>query len=69
LQLIWGSADRTFPLSIGQDLHKMAQGLGGPVSLNVYGGGAHDFFLKPDARLAGAAHRSAADFFVTRLSR
>lgn len=69
LQLIWGSADRTMPLSIGQDLHRMAQGLGGPVSLDVYQGGAHDFFLKSDTQQAEAAHRSAASFLAARLSR
>jgi dienelactone hydrolase len=69
LQLIWGSADRTLPLSIGQGLHRMAQDLGWPVRLNVYEGGAHDFFLKSDTQLAGAAHQTAADFFATQLSR
>lgn len=69
LQLIWGSADRIFPLSIGQDLQKLAQGLGGPVSLNVYEGGEHDFFLKTGTALSGAAHESAASFFAARLSR
>lgn len=69
LQLIWGSADRTFPLSIGQDLHRMAQGLGGPASLDVYQGGAHDFFLKSGAQQAEAARQSAATFLARRLSR
>jgi len=69
LQLIWGSADRTLPLSIGQDLHRMAQGLGGPVSLDVYQGGAHDFFLKSGTQQAEAAQQSAATFFAMRLSR
>ena len=69
LQLIWGSADRIFPLSIGQDLHRMAQDLGGPVSLDVYQGGAHDFFLKSGTQQAEAAHQSAANFLATRLSR
>jgi dienelactone hydrolase len=69
LQLIWGSADRILPLSIGQDLHRMAQGLGGPVSLDVYQGGAHDFFLKSGTQQAEAAHQSAAAFLAMRLSR
>lgn len=43
LHLIWGSADQTFPLSIGRVLQRMAQQLGGPVTLDIYEGGAHDF--------------------------
>lgn len=69
LHLIWGSADQTFPLSIGRELQRMAQQLGGPVTLDVYEGGAHDFFLKSRTRNAGAAHRSAADFLASYLSR
>lgn len=69
LHLIWGSADQTFPLSIGQDLQRMAQRLGRPASLDVYEGGAHDFFLKSGTRQASAAHQSAADFLESQLSR
>jgi dienelactone hydrolase len=69
LLLIWGSADQTFPLSIGRELQRMAQGLGGPVTLDVYEGGAHDFFLRSGTRSAGAAHQSAADFLASHLSR
>lgn len=68
LHLIWGSADQTFPLSIGRELHRTAQQLGGPVTLDVYEGGAHDFFLKSGTRNAGAAHQSAAEFLVGYLS-
>ncbi|MBP2540834.1 hypothetical protein J2768_003271 [Agrobacterium tumefaciens] len=35
LHLIWGSADRTFPLPIGRELERATQQLGGPVSLDV----------------------------------
>ncbi|MGI2036318.1 alpha/beta hydrolase [Rhizobium panacihumi] len=69
LHLIWGSSDQTFPLSIGRELQQMAQQLGGPVSLDVYEGGGHDFFLKAGTRNASAAHRSAADFLTSHLSR
>ncbi|WP_053249914.1 dienelactone hydrolase family protein [Ensifer adhaerens] len=69
LRLIWGSADRTFPLSVGQDLQRMAERLGRPASLDVYEGGAHDFFLKSGTRYARAAHQSAADFLASQLSR
>lgn len=69
LHLIWGSADKTFPLSIGRALHRAAQQLGGPVTLDVYEGGAHDFFLRSGTRYASAAHQSAADFLVRYLSR
>lgn len=66
LHLIWGSADRTFPLPIGRKLQQMAQQLGGPVSLEVYEGGEHDFFLRSRSR--NAAHQSAADFLASYLS-
>jgi dienelactone hydrolase len=69
LLLIWGSADKTFPLSIGRDLQRTAQRLGGPVTLDVYEGGAHDFFLRSETRNASAAHQSAADFLASYLSR
>ncbi|WP_235784238.1 alpha/beta hydrolase [Brucella anthropi] len=69
LLLIWGSADRTFPLSIGRELQRTAQQLGGPVTLDVYEGGAHDFFLRSGNRNTGAAHQSAADFLMSHLSR
>ncbi len=69
LLLIWGSADRTFPLSIGRELQRKAQQLGGPVTLAVYNGGAHDFFLRSRTRDAAAAHQSVADFLMSFLSR
>jgi dienelactone hydrolase len=69
LLLIWGSADRIFPLSVGRKLHRKAQALGGSATLDVYGGAAHDFFLKSGARQARSAHRSAADFLASQLSR
>jgi dienelactone hydrolase len=69
LLLIWGSADRTFPLSIGRELQRTAQLLGRPVTLDVYEGGAHDFFLRPGTGNASAAHQSAADFLMLQLSR
>ncbi|MGK9287128.1 dienelactone hydrolase family protein [Sinorhizobium meliloti] len=68
LHLIWGSADRTFPLSIGRELQRTAQQLGGPVTLDVYEGGAHDFFLRSGTRNANTAHQSAADFLASYLS-
>ncbi|NTJ35850.1 alpha/beta hydrolase [Agrobacterium rhizogenes] len=68
LHLIWGSADQTFPLSIGRELQRTAQQLGGSVTLDVYQGGAHDFFLR-SGRNAVAAHQNAADFLATYLSR
>jgi dienelactone hydrolase len=69
LLLIWGSADRTFPLPIGRELQRTAQRLGGPVTLDVYEGGAHDFFLRSGTRNAEAAHQRAADFLASHLSR
>lgn len=69
LHLIWGSADRTFPLSIGRALHLKAQQLGGYATLDVYDGETHDFFLKSDGRNVAAAHRSAADFLTVYLLR
>ncbi|NTF05786.1 dienelactone hydrolase family protein [Agrobacterium rubi] len=69
LHLIWGSADRTFPLSTGRELQRTAQQLGGPVTLDVYEGGTHDFFLRSGTRNAGAAHQSAANFLSSHLLR
>lgn len=69
LLLIWGSADQTFPLSIGRELQRTAQRLGGPATLDVYEGGAHDFSLRSGTRNAGAAHQSAAEFLASQLSR
>ncbi len=69
LHLIWGSADRTFPLSIGQELQRKAQQLGKPASLDVFEGGAHDFFLRSGTRNADKAHQSAAEFLSSTLLR
>ncbi len=69
LHLIWGSADQTFPVSIGRELQRTAQQRGGPVDLNVYEGGGHDFFLRSGTRNASSAHQSAADFMRLHLSR
>jgi dienelactone hydrolase len=69
LLLIWGSQDRTFPLSTGQKLQRTVKSLGGPVTLDVYEGGAHDFLLTPGVQISGAARRSAAGFLSTYLSR
>ncbi len=68
LHLIWGGADRVFPLSLGRDLERMARELGGTASFDVYEGAGHDFFLRPGASQARAAHRSAADFLQRRLA-
>lgn len=68
LQLIWGGADRVFPISLGRDLERMARGLGATASLDVYEGAGHDFFLHPGASQARAAHLSAADFLRQRLT-
>lgn len=67
LHLIWGSADRTFPPAIAKALLKTAQGLGGSADLDIYPGGAHDFFLRPESKQAAKAHRSAADFLAGQL--
>ncbi|WHO76175.1 dienelactone hydrolase family protein [Rhizobium sp. BT03] len=69
LLLIWGSADRTFPLSTGRELQRTIQQLGGSVAFNVYEGGAHDFFLRSASPIAEAAHRNAADFLAAHLLR
>ncbi|CUX03867.1 MULTISPECIES: dienelactone hydrolase family protein [Rhizobium/Agrobacterium group] len=69
LLLIWGNADQTFPVSIGRELQRSAQQLGGPVTLDVYEGGAHDFFLRSGTRNASAAHQRAAHFLLSHLSR
>ena len=68
LYIVWGGADRVFPVSTARELQRMAQGLGGSVSLKVYPGGPHNFFLKSGAQ-AMAAGQSVADFFVSQLSK
>ena len=68
LLLIWGGADRTFPLSIARNLEQRAQGLGGSASLKVYEGGAHGFFLQAGNQTIGRAHRDAAEFLFSELS-
>jgi dienelactone hydrolase len=68
LQLIWGNADHTFPLSQGLELQRRARQLGGVARLNIYKGCAHDFFVRTDVPQARDAHRDAAHFFATQLS-
>ena len=69
LHLIWGGADRTFPLSVGRDLERKAKQLGVPATLKVYQGEPHDFFLKSGNGNAVVALRSAADFLEMYLSK
>ncbi len=69
LLLIWGSADRTFPVAIGQELQQTVQRLGRPVELRVFEGGAHDFFLRFGTGNADAAHRKAIAFLASYLVR
>ena len=40
---------------IGRELQRIAQHLDGPVTLDVYEGSAHDFFLRSVTRNASAA--------------
>ena len=67
LHLIWGGADQTFPLIIGQDLKQMVEGLGGVADLNVYEGAGHDFFVRSGTRQGNAAREDAADFLARAL--
>jgi dienelactone hydrolase len=67
LHLIWGSADQTFPVSIGKELVRLAQHLGTAANMDIYDGGTHDFFLKPGTGQAKAAHQSAATFLASQL--
>ncbi|KQV29372.1 dienelactone hydrolase [Rhizobium sp. Root1203] len=67
LHMIWGSADQTFPLQIARELQLTAQRLGGAVTLDVYEGGPHDFFLRSGTTNAVAAQQSAADFLIRQL--
>jgi dienelactone hydrolase len=62
LHLIWGSADRTLPLSIGQELQRTAQQLGEPVTLDAYEGGAHDFFLRSEPKTPAQLTRARPIF-------
>ena len=67
LHLVWGGADRIFSVSTGRELRQVAQDLGGSASLDVYEGGAHDFFLK-SGRQATSAHQGVSNFFASQLS-
>ncbi|PYE87846.1 dienelactone hydrolase family protein [Phyllobacterium leguminum] len=67
--LIWGSADRVFPLNAGKKLRDLAQSTGSPASLAIFEGGTHDFFLKSGTSQARAAHENAARFLAAQLSR
>lgn len=69
LHLIWGEADQTFPLPVGRRLKQTAEGLGGPVDLEVFKGAGHDFFVRSGTSQGNAAHQSAADFLSEALSR
>ncbi len=68
LLLIWGHADRTFPVSVGRDLEQRARGLGGSASLKIYEGGSHDFFLQAGNQTAGRAQRDTAGFLTALLA-
>jgi dienelactone hydrolase len=68
LHLIWGGADRTFPLPEGVDLQRRARQLGHTASLSVYKGCEHDFFVRTDVPQAQDAHQDAARFFASRFS-
>jgi dienelactone hydrolase len=68
LLLIWGSADKVFPLSVARDLQLTAQKLGTHADLDVYENGQHDFFLQSGTPIARSAHESAARFLMERLS-
>ena len=49
--LIWGSADQTFPLSIGRALQRKAPQLGGLVTLDIYEGRGARLFLEVGNRV------------------
>jgi dienelactone hydrolase len=64
LLLIWGIDDQTFPLFIAAEMERTAQRIGVPVSLDVYQGAAHDFFLRSGTNTTAAAHQSAASYLA-----
>ncbi|GFZ88859.1 dienelactone hydrolase family protein [Dyella caseinilytica] len=68
LHLIWGSADRTFPVPVGLNLQRIARHLVDAADIDIYKDGAHDFFLRPKTQQAQAAHVSAAHFLMSKLS-
>ncbi|WP_321382125.1 dienelactone hydrolase family protein [Rhizobium sp.] len=69
LQLIWGEADRAFPISGAKRLETQMKQLGGPVTLTTYPGMSHGFILAQDRPEAIKAWSVAAHFFQTSLSR
>ena len=66
-RLIWGSSDRVFPLPLAEKLLATARALQRSVTLEIYDGGAHDFFLKPASPQARDAQRDAAEFLAGHL--
>lgn len=69
LQLIWGEADQSFPLSGAKRLESQMKHLGGQVALTTYPGMAHGFILAQDQPEAIKAWSVATRFFQTVLSR
>ncbi len=66
-RLIWGSSDRVFPLPVAEKLMATARALHRSVTLKIYDGGPHDFFLKTASPQARDAQRDAAEFFAGHL--
>lgn len=67
LSLVWGGADRVFPVATARKLLAAAQSLQGQATLRVYEGG-HDFFLQAASPEARSAWRDVAAFFASRLN-
>lgn len=60
--LMWGSADRAFPLTTGIMSQQFAQSLGNAAVLDVYENAPYDFFLRPGDQQA-EAQANAVTFF------
>jgi dienelactone hydrolase len=68
LQLIWGEADRAFPVTGAKSLEARIKKLGRPVALTTYPGMSHGFILQEDKPEAKAAWLVAAHFLKTQLA-
>lgn len=63
VHLIWGSADKVYPLSTAQRFAADLKSAGGAVSLTAFDGAPHDFFLKYGSVQAQKAYGDAIGFF------
>ncbi len=65
--LIWGGADRIYPVSTGRHFAEVIKKAGGTATMTVFEGAPHDFFLKSETVQAREAYRVAIEFLMSKL--